>query len=230
VVKDNRRPTGARAVTSGARAREVRGSQTTATRAKGVRPAPARPRPASPAGNRQNGSTEPRTPRWLPLAALVLSIIGLGLSCYLTAAHLAGASILVCSSNGLINCEAVTTSPESILFGVFPVSELGLAFYVFMIAMNLPAAWRPAWNWLPRLGPLASPALRRALPVAAWRVRLGAVVLGMLFILYLIYTELITLRAICLWCTYVHITTFLLFATLVAQAALWGSPRTTADA
>jgi uncharacterized membrane protein len=151
------------------------------------------------------------------------------LSSYLTAAHLAGAGILVCSSKGLVNCEAVTTSPESVVFGIFPVSELGLAFYVFMAVINLPLAWRPVWNWLPRRGALAAPALRRSLPLAAWRVRLGAVVLGMLFILYLVYTELITLRAICLWCTYVHITTFLLFATLVAQAALWGSPRATAD-
>jgi uncharacterized membrane protein len=45
-----------------------------------------------------------------------------------------------------------------------------------------------------------------------------------LFILYLIYTELITLRAICLWCTGVHITTFVLFVVLVAQATFWGSP------
>lgn len=226
MVKDNRRPTGARTSAPGARARS---GQVTATRARGARPASARPIPGNPPRDRQNGSTGVRTPRWLPIAALCLSLIGVGLSSYLTAAHLAGAGILVCSAHGLVNCEAVTTSPESVVFGIFPVSELGLAFYVFMTLLNLPPAWRPTWNWLPRRGAPAAPALRRSLPLAAWRVRLGAVVLGMLFILYLIYTELITLRAICLWCTYVHITTFLLFATLVAQAALWGSPRTTAD-
>jgi uncharacterized membrane protein len=130
---------------------------------------------------------------------------------------------LICSSKGLVNCEAVTTSPESEVFGIFPVAELGLAFYTFMTVMNLPWLWRPEWRWLPARGPL-SPAARRVLPVVAWRVRLGSIIVGVLFILYLIYTELITLREICLWCTYVHITTFVLFVFLIAQAAFWGSP------
>jgi uncharacterized membrane protein len=122
-----------------------------------------------------------------------------------------------------VDCAAVTTSAESELFGIFPVAELGLAFYFFMVIINLPWAWRPEWRWLPVRGPLTE-TRRRALPVAAWRLRLGAVIVGVLFILYLIYTELITLRTICLWCTYVHITTFVLFVVLVAQATFWGSP------
>ncbi|MGB6453029.1 MAG: vitamin K epoxide reductase family protein [Streptosporangiaceae bacterium] len=169
------------------------------------------------------------TPRWVRMATLGLSLIGLGLGIYLTIAHLAGAQILACSSKGLVNCEAVTTSPESELFGIFPVAELGLAFYVFMTVINLPWFWRPEWRWLPARGPLAS-ARRQALPVIAWRVRLGSMIIGVLFILYLVYTELITLREICLWCTYVHITTFLLFVVIMAQATLWGSPsKLTAD-
>jgi uncharacterized membrane protein len=169
------------------------------------------------------------TPRWLRIIVLALSVLGLGLSIYLTIAHLAGAHILVCSSKGLVNCEAVTTSPESEVFGVFPVAELGLAFYVFMTVINLPWAWQREWRWLPARGRLAAARLQ-ALPLAAWRVRLGAMIVGVLFILYLIYTELITLREICLWCTYVHITTFVLFVFLIAQAAFWGSPaRATAS-
>ena len=39
---------------------------------------------------------------------------------------------LVCSDKGLMNCEEVTTSPQSMVFGIFPVAVLGLAFYVFM--------------------------------------------------------------------------------------------------
>lgn len=164
------------------------------------------------------------TPRWPRVGALGLSVIGLGLSIYLTIAHLAGARVLACSSKGLVNCEAVTTSPQSMLFGIFPVAELGLAFFAFMTVINLPWAWQPEWRWLPARGPLAAPRMRRALPVAAWRVRLAAIVIGILFILYLVYTELITLRTVCLWCTYVHITTFVLFVVLVAQATFWGSP------
>jgi uncharacterized membrane protein len=41
----------------------------------------------------------------------------------------------------------------------------------------------------------------------------------MLFVLYLIYTELFTLDAICLWCTSVHVITFLLFGLIVFSAA-----------
>jgi uncharacterized membrane protein len=160
------------------------------------------------------------TPRSVRIIALALSIIGTGLSVYLTIAHLKGASVLICSNKGLINCEAVTQSPESKLFGVFPVAELGLAFYVFMTLMNTPWAWRPSWTWLK-----ASPDRQRQLGLLAWRARLASVVLGILFILYLIYTELITLRNICLWCTYVHITTFLLFVLLLTQATFWGDPR-----
>jgi uncharacterized membrane protein len=169
------------------------------------------------------------TPRWLALTTLALSLIGIGLSIYLTVAHLAGAGVLLCSNKGLVNCEAVTTSPESKLFGIFPVAELGLAFYFFMAIINLPWAWQPEWRWLPARSPRAQ-ALRQALPLAAWRIRLGAAIVGVLFILYLVYTELITLRTICLWCTYVHITTFVLFVILIAQAAFWGSPaKATAD-
>jgi uncharacterized membrane protein len=39
----------------------------------------------------------------------------------------------------------------------------------------------------------------------------GAAVAGILMVLYLIYTELFTLDALCLWCTAVHAVTFLLF-------------------
>jgi uncharacterized membrane protein len=43
------------------------------------------------------------------------------------------------------------------------------------------------------------------------RARVGAAVAGILMVLYLVYTELFTLDALCLWCTAVHGITFLLF-------------------
>jgi uncharacterized membrane protein len=45
------------------------------------------------------------------------------------------------------------------------------------------------------------------------------VAVGMVFVLYLIYTELFTLNAICLWCTSVHVITFLLFGLIVFSVA-----------
>ena len=89
------------------------------------------------------------------------------------------------------------------VFGIFPVAILGLAFYVFMVALNSP------WVW--RLQQTGSEQLSSILRYT----RVGAVVVGMGFVLYLIYAELIQINAICLWCTSVHVATFLIFALIV---------------
>jgi uncharacterized membrane protein len=140
-------------------------------------------------------------PLWFQLTTWVLAIFGLGVSTYLTVAHYTSSSILACSDKGAVNCALVTTSPESVVFGVFPVAVLGLAFYVFLAAATSPWAWRLQY------------------PVVAW-ARLASVIIGIVFVLYLIYTELFTLNAICLWCTSVHVITFLLFALIVTSAAI----------
>ena len=148
-------------------------------------------------------------PTWFQWTTWVLSLAGLGVSTYLTIAHFTSSSILACSDKGLVNCAAVTTSAESMVFGIFPVAVLGLAFYVFMAAATSPWAWRITW-----------PPLRL--------IRVGSVGVGMVFVLYLIYTELFTLNAICLWCTSVHVITFLLFALIVfSLAAGYGTTQPT---
>jgi len=146
----------------------------------------------------------PPAPRWLIVATLVLSIIGLGISVYLTIDHLTGA-VPICTSKGIINCANVTTSAESKVFGIFPVSELGLAFFVFMVAVNSPWGWR-----------MKHPAVR-------W-VRLASVIVGIGFVLYLVYAELFEVGNICLWCTGVHILTFFLFALVVFDAVFRQAP------
>jgi uncharacterized membrane protein len=138
-------------------------------------------------------------PRWLQITTLLLSVIGLGDSVYLTIAHYTSSSILACSDQGTINCGLVTTSPESMVFGIFPVAVLGLAFFVFMVAVNTPWAWRAT------------------LPAVRW-ARLGSVIVGIGFVLYLVYTEVITLGHICLFCTYAHVITLLLFGLIVFAA------------
>jgi uncharacterized membrane protein len=141
-----------------------------------------------------------RAPLWLQISTLVLSLGGLGDSIYLTIAHYTSSNILACSDKGVINCAKVTTSPESIVFGIFPVAVLGLAFFVFMVAINTPWAWRAR------------------LPVIRW-ARLGSVIVGIVFVLYLVYTEVITLGNICLFCTYAHVITLLLFGLIVFSAS-----------
>jgi len=142
-------------------------------------------------------------PLWVQVTSLVLAIGGLGVSVYMTIEHFTGNSTLACSANSVVNCEAVTTSPESMVFGVFPVAVLGLAFYAFMVAVTTPWAWRSQ---------------RREIALA----RLGSTIVGVGFILYLIYVELFQVGFICLECTSVHVITFLLFVIIALTAAVWG--------
>ncbi len=126
-------------------------------------------------------------PTWRVRASGVLALLGLALSIYLTIIHF-GHYVPFCANSGLINCYAVTTSQQSYVFGI-PVAVLGLAYYVVMCAICSPLAWRSSDR----------------------RVHLARLVLsivGMGFVLYLISAELLIIKAICLYCTAVHVVTF----------------------
>ena len=140
----------------------------------------------------------------LQLTTWVLSLFALAVSIYLTITHYDSSVTLACSDKGVINCAKVTTSTQSMVFGIFPVAVLGLAFYLFMAAINSPLGWRMD---------------RREVK---W-LRLGSVIVGMGFVLYLIYAEVIQIGNICLWCTSVHVATFLIFALVVYEATSWTS-------
>jgi uncharacterized membrane protein len=164
--------------------------------------AAAEPLPAEPA-------PPPVPPRLFQLTTLALSLAALGVSIYLTIVHYTSPRLLACSANGTIDCEKVISSSQSMVFGVFPVAVLGMAFYVFMVAINTPWAWR-------------SP-----LPLVWW-ARLGGIVTGIGFVLYLLYAELIQIGNICLWCTSVHVITFVLFVLLIFDATI-GTGTTSRD-
>jgi uncharacterized membrane protein len=144
-------------------------------------------------------------PRWLQVVSLVLAIIGLAISAYETYAHFNGSHLAGCPAGGggAFNCTAVITSPQSMVFGVIPVAVLGLLFYVAAVPLFSPWAWR----------------LRRR---EVHLVRLGSVIVGMGFVMYLIYVELYQVGDICEYCTGVHIVTFLLFCITLFSAAIWG--------
>ena len=142
---------------------------------------------------------------WLQIATLVLALAGLGVSIYLTVAHFTETALAGCSESGAINCTKVTTSPQSYVFGI-PVAVLGLAFYVAAVALMSPWAWRSA---------------RREIHL----IRLASLVVGIGFVLYLLYAELFIIGAICLYCTSVHAITFVLFGLTVFAAAAWGLPE-----
>jgi uncharacterized membrane protein len=128
-------------------------------------------------------------PRWVVYALGILSLAGLGVSAYLTVAHYDTKVALACPSTALINCERVTTSPYSNVFGV-PVAVLGLLFYLVFATINFPKAFS-----IPTLNSL----------------RLAMASMGVLFVLYLVYVELDKVGSICLWCTSVHLITFVSF-------------------
>jgi uncharacterized membrane protein len=136
-------------------------------------------------------------PRWRPVAAFLLSLVGFGLSMYLTIEHFQNGH-LPCPANTTISCLKVTTSSVAEVFGIFPVALLGLIFYTAMIPIMWPRLWYVRQQWV------------------SW-ARLAMVVGGMGFVLYLLAEELFSIKAICLWCTGVHVTTFFIFVLVVSS-------------
>jgi uncharacterized membrane protein len=138
-------------------------------------------------------------PAWLPITSLLIALVGLGASIYLTYEHFTQNATLACSANSVVDCAAVTTSPQSRVFGI-PVAVLGLVFFVGIIPTLLPVAWRMNTK-LVRNG------------------RMVASAIGVCFVFYLIYVELFDVGKICEWCTGVHILTIALFAVILFGTA-----------
>jgi len=137
-------------------------------------------------------SATPRAGAWKRPAIYALCAIGIGISAYLTAAHFTQGVSLACPTVGVINCERVTTSPQSTV-GPVPVPILGLV-------------------WFAALAGLA--AARSTGAVRA--VRTAWVLGGLGFVFYLVYAELFLVGSICLWCTAVHLLVFALCLIVIA--------------
>jgi uncharacterized membrane protein len=73
-----------------------------------------------------------------------------------------------------------------------PVPVFGIIFFVVLGVLCTPAAWRSSQARIHQL-------------------RLLVVIVGIFTVLYLISTELFTIKKICLWCTGVHLVAFALF-------------------
>ncbi len=134
-------------------------------------------------------------------AALLLSGLGLLIAAYLTVLHYSAAVPLVCSQSGLVNCERVITSPQSVWFGA-PVAGVGFAWFAVTLV------------WWLRSGPQAPPWLAG--------VRLGWAALGAVTVVYLVYVELVELRHLCLWCSALHV---IILALLVLSIGAHPSAR-----
>ncbi|HTY73112.1 MAG TPA: vitamin K epoxide reductase family protein [Actinomycetes bacterium] len=141
-----------------------------------------------------------QAPPWAAWTSVGLAALGLVLSVYLTFEHYSGNGSLACSDKGVVNCLKVTTSQWSSVLGI-PVAVFGLVFFAVMIPMLLPRAWASQDTRL------------------RW-ARLGLASVGMASVVYLVCVEAFAVRAICLWCTAVHVVTFLLFSMVLVLTAL----------
>ena len=139
-------------------------------------------------------------PRWVVPSTLGLGLAGLGVSIYLTVEHFTSPDQLACPIGASTNCTTVTTSAQSRFIGI-PVAVLGLVFFVTLLVLCLPRFWTTS-------------------AVRVWQARLAVAALGMLFVLYLIFSEIFLIRAICQWCTVVHVLTFALFAVIAWATAV----------
>jgi len=106
---------------------------------------------------------------------------------------------LACIDSGPVDCQAVLTSPQSVVTGV-PVPYFGLTFFATLGVLCLPASWRSANRWV------------------HWG-RLAIAAAGIGSAIYLISIELFSVKKICLYCTGVHVVTFALFIIVVTTTA-----------
>ncbi|GCE17528.1 vitamin K epoxide reductase family protein [Dictyobacter kobayashii] len=130
---------------------------------------------------------------------IILSIVGVAISIYLTIAHYGNVPV-VCSTSGVINCERVLSSSYSLVPGTsIPISVPGLLWFLVSGALAFTA-----WKIRPE-----ARSLKIAEPI--W---FGT---GVLTALYLVYAELVYLHNICAWCTVLHIIMLVMFLVAVFQ-------------
>lgn len=137
-------------------------------------------------------------------AALILSLLGAGITAYLTLEHGSGGSPACVVGHG---CQVISSS-EYAHIGDFPTASIGLLAYL-------------------TLGVLASMRLFLDPPVEiATRMRqaaLGISLIGTAFSAFLMYIAIFDLEATCLWCIASATTMTLLL--VVALLEMRGSPH-----
>ncbi|HEU5199134.1 MAG TPA: vitamin K epoxide reductase family protein [Ktedonobacterales bacterium] len=142
--------------------------------------------------------------QWL---LLVLALVGAGIAIYLTTVHYEQVPLL-CSSQGLVNCERVTSSSYSVVPGTtIPITIPGLLWFLVSAVLAV-GALRQSKRW-----------------IRTTQLVWGA--LGMLTVLYLVYVELVILHTICAWCTAVHVAIFVSLMLVIIECYLsdWNQER-----
>ena len=137
----------------------------------------------------------------------LFGVLGLAISAYLAATHYFSAQVpLACATGGLVDCEQVTGSSESMV-GPLPVAVLGLLWFAVFLALLVARRFRP----------------QSSLMAAQMLWAVG----GLLVVFYLVYAELFLIGAICLWCTAIHAIVIALFLLTLYEATAPTPPSST---
>jgi uncharacterized membrane protein len=131
----------------------------------------------------------------LRLVAVVASLAGLAVSAYLTVLHYQGV-VPGCPTTGPINCDAVLSSKYAVLAGTpIPTSALGILWFVVSGILWIAGRRRAIYAWSG---------------------------VGLAFVTALVFTEIVLLGAICLWCTAAHV---LVLAQFLIAVTIWDRER-----
>jgi uncharacterized membrane protein len=132
------------------------------------------------------------------LAAIGLSVAGVGVSIYLTVLHYAGV-VPACPVAGVVSCEAVLSSSYAVIAGTsVPTSAAGIVWFGVSALV---------WAW------------------ALTPVHLAWSAIGLLAVVYLVFIEIVRLGVVCLWCTAAHV---LVIAIVMIAVTRWSSRRSAA--
>ena len=132
---------------------------------------------------------------------LICSIIGAGISIYLTFVHYQHIP-LICSNQGVVDCAQVLSSSFSVVPGTsIPISVPGLGWCLVSAALAF-AGLSSGFEGRGR---------RLLLAQFAWSL------LGIITVLYLVYAEIVRIRAICAWCTGLHVLILIIFLVTIVH-------------
>lgn len=120
------------------------------------------------------------------LGVLVLAIVGFTVSLWGYYGYSRGSETPICRPSSKVDCLAVYSIPQAWILG-FHLSSI--APYYYGLTLVLALIGTITW-WEPAL---------RILAITQWS--------GLLMVPYLVYLELFIARAICIYCTIMHIST-----------------------
>ncbi|MBI5934031.1 MAG: vitamin K epoxide reductase family protein [Chloroflexi bacterium] len=139
-------------------------------------------------------------------ASLVLTVIGILVSIYMTVYKITNLTVM-CGGSG--DCEVVNASKYSEVFGGFPVAGVGVIGYLTILGLHL----------LEMRGKLSRENATLGL--------FGITLIGFLFTAYLVYIEIAVIKALCPFCVTSQVVMTLIF--IVSVIRLIKSPQSQED-